>query len=519
MITRKCTLSILSFAFLLNLALFQPAIGQSIAEVRLFPDGVGFEPHVQSEVITLRISGPEAWYEEMNFSPGEPLFFALPATAADGSYTYELIAAPAVRTPSKVASQEANRATDPSGRADSSVSGGFAQDSHLQAGSFSVYDGAIVSATEISEGGILPQDQFIPDDLIVTGSFCLGFDCTTDYAFGSDTLVLRENNLRIYFNDTSVGTFPTNDWRIAVNDSISGGASYFAVQDVDSGTTPFRIEAGAPNHALYVEDYGRVGLGTATPAVELHITDGDTPTVRLEQDSSSGWSAQTWDVAGNESNFFIRDTTNGSKLPFRIQPGAPTSSLSIKSDGKVGIGTWSPAYDLEIQRTGAKPTLAVNRTDGATGKITAAINHVNMGTMTSHPLRLVVGNQARATLNTDGSLAMDNGARCTAGGVWTDASSRALKENIRELNAHQAKEALEALNPVQFTFKADSEEEHVGFIAEEVPDLVATKERNGLSPMDIVAVLTKVVKEQQEAIDTLQKRLASLEQQRAGENR
>ncbi len=64
-----------------------------------------------------------------------------------------------------------------------------------------------------------------------------------------------------------------------------------------------------------------------------------------------------------------------------------------------------------------------------------------------------------------------------------------------------------------------SEEEHVGFIAEEVPDLVATKERNGLSPMDIVAVLTKVVKEQQEAIDILQKRLASLEQQRAGENR
>lgn len=40
----------------------------------------------------------------------------------------------------------------------------------------------------------------------------------------------------------------------------------------------------------------------------------------------------------------------------------------------------------------------------------------------------------------------------------------------------------------------------MGFIAEDVPELVATKDRKGMSPMDVVAVLTKVVKEQQEAI-------------------
>ena len=35
-----------------------------------------------------------------------------------------------------------------------------------------------------------------------------------------------------------------------------------------------------------------------------------------------------------------------------------------------------------------------------------------------------------------------------------------------------------------------------GFIAEEVPELISTKDRKGLSSMDIVAVLTKVVQEQ-----------------------
>ncbi len=43
----------------------------------------------------------------------------------------------------------------------------------------------------------------------------------------------------------------------------------------------------------------------------------------------------------------------------------------------------------------------------------------------------------------------------------------------------------------------------MGFIAEDVPELVATKDRKGLSPMDIVAVLTKVVQRQQKEIEEL----------------
>jgi hypothetical protein len=50
----------------------------------------------------------------------------------------------------------------------------------------------------------------------------------------------------------------------------------------------------------------------------------------------------------------------------------------------------------------------------------------------------------------------------------------------------------------------------VGFIAEDVPDLVATKDRKGLSPMDIVAVLTKVVQEQQKTAEDQKKIIAEL---------
>jgi TolA-binding protein len=47
--------------------------------------------------------------------------------------------------------------------------------------------------------------------------------------------------------------------------------------------------------------------------------------------------------------------------------------------------------------------------------------------------------------------------------------------------------------------------------ARDVPDLVATKDRKGLSPMDIVAVLTKVVQEKSKVIEEQQQ---SLEEQK-----
>ena len=53
------------------------------------------------------------------------------------------------------------------------------------------------------------------------------------------------------------------------------------------------------------------------------------------------------------------------------------------------------------------------------------------------------------------------------------------------------------MNPVQYQYKSDDlGDQHVGFIAEDVPDLVATPGRKGVSALDLVAVLTKVLQEQ-----------------------
>ena len=187
-------------------------------------------------------------------------------------------------------------------------------------------------------------DQVFLDDVIIDGSLAVGLDSVNGENFGFDTLRLKENNLRFHFDDTSVAAaFPRNDWRIIANDSTNGGDSYLGIEDTTGGRIPFRVEAGASSNALFVESTGDVGFGTNNPVVRMHASDGDTPTLRLEQNGTSGWNPQSWDVAGNETNFFIRDVTHGSKLPFRIRPDAPTSSIEIEADGNVQV-----PYRLEV---------------------------------------------------------------------------------------------------------------------------------------------------------------------------
>jgi hypothetical protein len=106
-----------------------------------------------------------------------------------------------------------------------------------------------------------------------------------------------------------------------------------------------------------------------------------------------------------------------------------------------------------------------------------------------------------------------SGAYLTTSGTWTNASSREYKEAIAPLSADAADRTLAALEPVTFRYKNDSDQQRVGFIAEDVPELVAMKGRKGLSPMDIVAVLTKVVQEKSHIIAEQQAELAAVKEE------
>ena len=334
-----------------------------------------------------------------------------------------------------------------------------AQADSVQSGSFTVANGVVVSpdAREVVGTRAIPGRSLRPavetlftDSVSALGGVCAGSDCVNGESFGLASAKLKENNTRLKFEDTSApGAFPGTDWQLSANDTFSGGANKLFVEDLTAATVPFLIEGGTPNNTLYVDSTGRVGVGTSTPARNLTIADPVSSIIRMEQSASP---FQAWDIVANNNNFYVRDV-NHEFNPFIIKSSAPNNSLVIDSAGRIGLGVASPAFQIDHS----------------------------------------------------------SGARLDAGN-WVNASSRAVKQDIHQLDGDAALDALKALQPVTFAYKANPGETNVGFIAEDVPDLVATTDRKGLSSMDIAAVLTKVIQEQQRTIEDLQTRLQHLEQ-------
>ena len=300
--------------------------------------------------LTLTVSGA-GQVERHEFEAGEaPVLMPYDrdgSPLSDGSYTWQLVAAPQLSRHQQQALAEARRRGEEPG-------GEPAAAGYSRSGSFAVSGGLFVVGEDLAgdrDGGSFTKDNVIRDDLVVTGSACIGFGCVDGESFGLDTVRLKENVLRLKFEDDStLAGFPTNDWEITINDPSPGGRDRFTLRDVDAGEDPFTIEAGAGANAVYVDDLGNVGLGTATPAADLQILRGDSPGLRLEQDASAGFVAQTWDVAGNEAHFFVRDFTHGT-LPLRIEPRAPRDSLFIAASGSVALGNASPRGAFHVENT------------------------------------------------------------------------------------------------------------------------------------------------------------------------
>ena len=184
--------------------------------------------------------------------------------------------------------------------------------------------------------------EVILDDLVVQGSECIGFDCVSDQEFSFSTLLLKENNLRVFFHDTSNSAgFPTNDWEIIANDSANEGASFLVFADrlpgypyvSGAGYCDGGINSGAQcgDSALGGDSCAGVCVGGTAPA--------DTPcsfgTDICDLHGATCEGAGVCEAAGN--------------IIFLMEAGAPANSLKIDSAGFVGLGTDPPGAELDVE--------------------------------------------------------------------------------------------------------------------------------------------------------------------------
>lgn len=491
----------------------------------------------------------------------------------DGQYSYELRVTPPISAEVRQTLAAARaKGNDEEVRRDLIKRGALAAQPLVVSGGFAILNGSVVVPGALEEGtagpvasvaqprifrpasAIRPNpnaamsgfrrnhavvnpffDFVIADDLIVQGSACVGLDCVDGESFGFDTIRLKENNDRLQFDDTSTSAgFATNNWQIRANAQGSGGGAFLAFVDQgatgnsETGTLVFQVDAGAPANSLRVSSGGNIGIGTATPVLDVHANTTDTPAIRLEQNNSGGFTAQTWDIGANEANFFVRDVTSGSRLPFRIRPGAPTSSIDISATGNVGIGTASPNRLFSLFATANPVIQMTDNTTGTTvndgfqivqGGLNTTIENQEAGTMTlrtSATDRITIlsgGNVGIGTAAPTDLLSVNGNASKPGGGTWAVFSDERLK-NIKG-SFTTGLNAVMRLQPIRYEYKPQNAlgirmiGQHIGFSAQNVqqiiPEAVSQTENGYLTVNNdpIIWAMLNAIKEQQAEIEKL----------------
>ncbi len=228
-------------------------------------------------------------------------------------------------------------------------------------------------------------------------------------------------------------------------------------------------------NGLLVE--GHVGIGNARPLAKLDVASTTSP-----------------------EDFGLRITTAGSKQ----------SLLSVQNRGIVGIGVadnTAIALDSTLNVHGkaaiGKSVIANNEEIPADGLYVQGDIQTKGRLMIAPDFHDIPEN---LNLYVSGNVLVH-------GEVQTDdvttrslsqSSSRSLKTHIDALTSQESTQILQDLKPVKFVYRDDAEQLlHFGFIAEEVPEVLATSDRKAIHPLDIVTLLTKTVQDQQIVITDL----------------
>ena len=127
--------------------------------------------------------------------------------------------------------------------------------------------------------------------------------------------------------------------------NASTGDSYIDNRfNAAQGDTIFRVKtAGTPLEALRIAGDGNVGIGTSSPAEKLHIF-GTTAAVKIE---GNGVTSANLKFKTNETDRWNVNVPSGS-TDLRFTTGS-SDTLTLKSNGNVGIGTTSPSEKLDIE--------------------------------------------------------------------------------------------------------------------------------------------------------------------------
>ena len=246
----------------------------------------------------------------------------------------------------------------------------------------------------------------------------VGIGTTSANKSSSSTALTVNTSSAGNYSALELSSGDTLNWYINSNNT--------AVYDVTAGTRP-RIFYTNGSERMRIDSGGKVGIGTVAPDLALHVegtngapaSSGSTPTGFLSLRQKDGGASHganigvlgvppwgTW-IQGQDANNLA------TSYPLLLNPNG----------GNVGIGTSSPAYNLDVYNpasTGA-PLLARFKSAGGdtqlyvdnstiTTQLTADSfsNSGIVGTLTNHPFVFRTNNTERMRISSGGEITYNN---------------------------------------------------------------------------------------------------------------
>jgi hypothetical protein len=335
----------------------------------------------------------------------------------------------------------------------------------------------------------------------------------------NDVLIVQSNNV-------GIGTGPTIREPLDVNGRIAAGALTIGPWPADGryafvGSNALNQTQGG-NYALLQGVTAEPGRTFLNSPVDIRFRIGNAERMIQANNGNIGIGTidpgDKLDVAGP-----LRILTGSNPIRFSNVwsgfPDAVTNHAEISNDTgayktlmivgnrsaglKRRVSVWDrlEVNGLLLGTEGAKfngVAIGVSPSASGLGQTTFPYAYETIGTADrNHNLRLHSFNSIvfHTGNNQGNTLVLD------PAGQW-QRSSRETKRNIEDLSRKEALGTLAAMRPVTFYFRDDnSNSRRSGFIAEESPTAIANEDHTMINPMDIIAVLTKVVKEHQAALD------------------
>jgi hypothetical protein len=278
-------------------------------------------------------------------------------------------------------------------------------------------------------------------------------------------------------------------------------------QTKSTGTKPTLVEA------FTITPSGNVGVGIADPSTyKLNVQGDQLISGNLSFASTVRQMINLWStgygIGIQDSTEYFRTDSNfawykgGSHSNTVLDAGKDGTTLM--SLDKSGTLTVTGAITPSVGNDATKGIMFPTNPGGGGGDAAWIRYYVREANTEKCTLEIAIENDADDILQLTAN-------KINAKVAVTVSSSRELKENILELSVEEALATIQNLRPVKYDYKAIKKSRaNLGFIAEEMPDNLASSDRQTISPMEIIPVLTKMIQEQQKAINSLQQNLSQL---------